>query len=326
MSTTETVSTKPLTETDLEALCAQLLFEGVDLASLHDFLDHCEVRSYEEDEVLIKSGDEQHFLHMIIGGRFRVHLPVDTENPVAILQSGECIGEIALVDRQPASASVIADIASRTFVIDHDVFWQMLQHNHRIALNLLMVLTKRLREGHSVITRIRELLSEHEYNATVDSLTGLYNRRWLDSMLPRVSHRCQTSNMPLSALMIDLDHFKQYNDQHGHIAGDAALRQVSQTLLGNLRPEDHLARYGGEELFAMLPGQDMDSALNVSERLREAVSQLDIRNREKKQLPPVTISIGVACLGKDEQPADLLRTADEALYRAKNAGRNRVSQ
>ncbi len=315
-----------LEESDLHSLSRQALFKDIDLHGLQEFLEHCELRVFRENEVLIESGDEQHFLYMIIEGSFRVHLPVDINEPIATLESGECIGEIALIDHQPASASVIADTESRTFVISHTVFWQMLQHNHSIALNLLMVLTRRLREGHSVITRIREMLSEHEYNATVDSLTGLYNRRWLDNMLNRMVYRCQTSGVDFSVLMIDIDHFKNFNDEHGHIAGDAALRHVSQTLLQNLRPEDHLARYGGEELFAMLPGQDTKTALAVSERLREAVSRAEIRLRDEKQLPPVTISIGVASLGRGQQPAELLSSADEALYRAKNAGRNRVSQ
>ena len=170
------------------------------------------------------------------------------------------------------------------------------------------------------------MLSEHEYNATVDSLTGLYNRRWLDNMLNRMVYRCQTSGVDFSVLMIDIDHFKNFNDEHGHLAGDAALRHVSQTLLQNLRPEDHLARYGGEELFAMLPGHDTHTAMTVSERLRQAVSEAEIQLQDGRQLPPVTVSIGVASLGKGQQPAELLSSADEALYRAKNAGRNRVSE
>ena len=315
-----------LEKTDLESLSKQALFANIDLHDLEKFLADCELRTFHENEVLIESGDEQGYLYMIIEGAFRVHLPVDINDPIATLEAGECIGEIALIDHQPASASVVADTLSRTFVISHEVFWHMLQHNHSIALNLLMVLTRRLREGHSVITRIREMLSEHEYNATVDSLTGLYNRRWLDNMLNRMVYRCQTSGVDFSVLMIDIDHFKNFNDQHGHIAGDTALRHVSQTLLQNLRPEDHLARYGGEELFAMLPGQDIATAFTVAERLREAVSRAEIQLRDKQILPPVTISIGVASLTVGQQPAELLSAADEALYRAKNAGRNRVSK
>ncbi len=311
---------------DLDAIKAQELFAGVDIDPLIPFLEKCDIQQLQKGDMLIEAGDANHRLYLIIAGRFRVHLPNDRQNPVVILNAGQSIGEISIIDRQPTSAHVIADIESRVLIIDEPALWLILEHSHAIAYNLLVVLAQRLRYGNSVMNRIKELLNEYEYNATVDSLTGLYNRRWLDDMLARVMHRCQTNKQALSVLMIDIDFFKQFNDKHGHVAGDAALRIVSRNVLQNLRPEDLVARYGGEEFFALLPGLDLAAAESVAQRLREAISASEICIRTDQILPPLTISIGIASMGEQDSPGDLINTADEALYRAKHAGRNKVSR
>ncbi len=315
-----------ITPDDIDIISEQALFSSVNLEQIRPLLEKCTTKCLQKDDVLIETGDANHFLYLIISGRFRVHLPNDKKYPVTSILAGESIGEISIIDRQPASAHVIADVESKVLMIDEHVFWLMLERNHTIAYNLMVVLAQRLRHGNSVMSRIKELLGEYEYNATVDALTGLYNRRWLDDMLSRIMHRCLINNQPLSALMIDIDYFKQYNDQHGHIAGDTALRIVSRSILHNLRPEDLITRYGGEEFFALLPGLELDAAVSISERLRETVSSAEIILRDKQTLPSLTISIGVTRMRNEDKPTDLIHAADKALYRAKHAGRNRVSQ
>ena len=123
----------------------------------------------------------------------------------------------------------------------------------------------------------------------------------------------------MSILMIDIDRFKQLNDAHGHAFGDAVLRRVAQTLAGCLRPQDLAARYGGEEFAVLLPGLEPARALAIAERLRQAV-QVD---GEASGLP-ITVSIGVAGRCGAQSLDVLLRHADEALYRAKESGRNRT--
>ncbi len=311
---------------ELDVIRRQELFAGVDVDQLAPYLEKCVIRQFQKDDMLIEAGDANHCLYLIIAGRFRVHLPNDKQNPVIILGVGQSIGEISIIDHQPASAHVIADVEARVLVIEEDQLWQILEHSHAIAYNLLVVLAQRLRYGNTVMSKIKELLYEYEYNATVDSLTGLYNRRWLDDMFTRVMHRSHTNKHALSVLMIDIDYFKQFNDKYGHIAGDAALRIVSKNILQNLRPEDLVARYGGEEFFALLPGLDLSAAESVAERLREAISTTEIQTRDELTLPPLTISIGVATMQEQDQPDDLFLSADEALYRAKDLGRNRVSR
>jgi diguanylate cyclase (GGDEF)-like protein len=151
-----------------------------------------------------------------------------------------------------------------------------------------------------------------------DPLTGIPNRRALMGRLEEEIARAQRSGEALSLLMIDIDHFKSYNDTFGHPAGDQALREVAQQLAAGARPYDFTARYGGEEFAVILPKTDLEPALIVAERLRGAVATAAVAHRR------LTLSIGVARLGADFDATALLRMADRALYKAKAAGRNGV--
>jgi diguanylate cyclase (GGDEF)-like protein/PAS domain S-box-containing protein len=163
--------------------------------------------------------------------------------------------------------------------------------------------------------------------AATDGLTGLANRRAFDETLQREMTRCARDRTGLSLVLIDVDHFKRFNDAYGHPAGDDCLRDMSKELQRLLRRAADLgARYGGEELAAILPGTSREGAIDWAERMRTAVSGLAIQHKGSPYRR-VTISLGVASLSFDEMntsPDGLIKMADEALYKAKDAGRNRV--
>jgi diguanylate cyclase (GGDEF)-like protein len=287
-------------------------------------LSDCVTRNISKNERLINSGETNHNVYLILSGSFNVHLTAENTDPVTILKPGQSIGEIAIIDHQPASAFVTAAENSRILIIDEEVMWSLIGSSHAIANNLLVVLSQRLRHGNSVINKIKGLLKEYEHNATVDALTGLYNRRWLDSTMGRVMHRCHKNNEALCVMMIDIDCFKNYNDNYGHLAGDIALRTVSQTIKEHLRPEDMVTRYGGEELFALLPGMDINGTLTIAERLRQAIKQTEITNEDDEALPCVTVSIGIAQMFDHDDPNKLIEAADRVMYTAKHTGRDKV--
>ena len=169
--------------------------------------------------------------------------------------------------------------------------------------------------------RMQEALREQ---AIRDPLTGLFNRRYLDETLPRELSRCQRSGEPLAVAMLDLDHFKQFNDAYGHEAGDVVLRAVGDLLGHSLRAGDLPCRYGGEELTLILHGSTLEDARLRLDTLRRGIRQLHLLYRES-ELPAITVSIGVAEAGSEETDATaLLGRADAALYQAKARGRNRV--
>lgn len=175
-----------------------------------------------------------------------------------------------------------------------------------LALGMLSVILmlRTLHENRMLLDRMQHLAQE-------DALTGAINRRGLDDALPIEFSRAQRNGEPLTLVMIDLDHFKRYNDRRGHPAGDAVLRGAAQAWLKQLRPTDALARYGGEEFTLVLPSTDADRAAHLVDRLRPAVPDRQ------------TFSAGIATWDGHETAAEVLQRADQALLQAKKAGRNR---
>jgi len=157
-----------------------------------------------------------------------------------------------------------------------------------------------------------------------DPLTGLFNRRYLSESLGRELTRCARRGLPLSVLAFDLDHFKPFNDNYGHAAGDAVLRAFARVLQANSRNEDIACRQGGEEFLMILPEMDREVATRRASELLRELSTLEVQH-EGRALPKITASIGLALFPEHgEKPAELLAQADAALYEAKARGRNRV--
>ncbi|PPT50942.1 diguanylate cyclase [Xanthomonas arboricola] len=171
--------------------------------------------------------------------------------------------------------------------------------------------------------RLRESLRRQSIR---DPLTGLYNRRYLEESLSHELARCARRGLPLSVLMLDVDHFKQFNDSQGHAGGDLLLAALGELLLTRLRAEDVACRYGGEEFTVILPEADGVEALRVAEDIRGHIATLAVSDGPRS-LPRVTASIGVASFPVDgELGASLIQKADAALYVAKHGGRNRVER
>ena len=163
--------------------------------------------------------------------------------------------------------------------------------------------------------------------ANIDSLTDIANRRRFDEKLAAEWRRCQRSGLPLSLIMIDIDHFKAFNDHFGHGAGDICLVTIAATLSANLsRPGDLVARYGGEEFAVILPETDPAGAVRIAERMRVALAEQGMAQAPGDERSIVTLSAGVAGRVPDEQAdvAELVAAADRKLYEAKTLGRNRV--
>jgi diguanylate cyclase (GGDEF)-like protein len=161
----------------------------------------------------------------------------------------------------------------------------------------------------------------------LDGLTNVSNRRHFDATLENEMQRALRTQNHLSLLMIDVDYFKPFNDHYGHGAGDQCLKQIAQAMQAEVnRPMDLLARYGGEEFVVLLPGTGLEGAWSVAESLRQAVAALQVPHACSPVAPHVTISVGVACHAQSDSnsPGDLLRQADQALYQAKQSGRNQV--
>jgi diguanylate cyclase (GGDEF)-like protein len=169
------------------------------------------------------------------------------------------------------------------------------------------------------------LFSRVQEAANSDGLTGLYNKRFFLERLSVEILKAEQGHYPVSLFIFDLDHFKHYNDTQGHQAGDEVLRITGQILKDTVRPDDTAARYGGEEFIVILPQSPKDGAMVAAERLREKVASHPYAKAESQPLKKISLSGGVATFPDDGRTgSDLIAAADAALYRAKQAGRNRI--
>ncbi len=178
---------------------------------------------------------------------------------------------------------------------------------------------------HEEISKRKKAEKELLFQVIRDPLTGLFNRRYLEESLEREISKANRQNISLGLIMLDADHFKNFNDTYGHLAGDTVLKHLSKLLIKNSRREDIACRYGGEEFVLVLPGTNRKVARQRAEDLRTIVQNGEAIHHRSKLLPNITISLGIALLPDHGKTAiELITEADKALYQAKENGRNQV--
>lgn len=184
-------------------------------------------------------------------------------------------------------------------------------------------ISKEKRLEHELVSNVKKLRQMNrtiEKSALMDPPTGLYNRRILENIVPDLIGDCHKRNIPISMLIADLDHFKQVNDAYGHMEGDTILADFAQELKNSCREGDMAIRYGGEEFLLILPGVDRSTAGRIARRICDKTREV-LRLSDNRC---VTVSIGVAQCRRDDDLASCIKRADQALYEAKKAGRDRV--
>lgn len=238
-------------------------------------------------------------------------------DPHGIVHQGLIAAADAEGETRTLSGTVFCDGDRLLVVAGYDI-----DEFERIS-DLLLDLNAQLDSTQRDLVRINRELARREAVireiSLTDALTGVGNRRFLDDRLAVESERGRRYGSSLALFMLDIDHFKRVNDTFGHEAGDRVLQETGALLMRHLRQSDSAARLGGEEFIVLMPDSSLADATVVAERLRaEMAAQV------RRDPSSITASFGVACLRADESGADLLARADAALYRAKNAGRNRV--
>lgn len=183
----------------------------------------------------------------------------------------------------------------------------------------------RLDAASGEVSQLKDEVEAMHIEATTDALTGLANRKRFDTRLREECEEAKDSNEPMSLLMLDLDHFKRFNDNHGHLIGDHVLRLLSEVMQQSVKGRDIAARFGGEEFAIILPATPLTHAKGLGNAIREKISKKTIVNRVTGlELGQITLSIGAGQYRPGEPPAELIERADAALYRAKKSGRNKV--
>lgn len=245
-------------------------------------------------------------LHAVVGMPLKRRTSVAGVMGLGHFEPGKAFrrGEIEIIERFCQLAAIALDNAQ---------LYSQLQNELKERLHTQQA----LKEANQALERL----------ASLDGLTQIANRRCFDEVLRDEWKRLKRSQAPLALILVDVDFFKHFNDAYGHQAGDRCLQAIARTLTANIyRPADMAARYGGEEFAVLLPETDTAGACFVAQRILSAVQNLTIPHAASETAPHVTVSLGTACLtpGRDAEPTLLIQLADEALYDAKAAGRNRV--
>ena len=302
-------------QVDLQLVRQLRLFENVAASSINRLLKEFRACDLDEGEILLSPFNRNQHLYLLLKGQLKVYLGSLDSTSVSTLQIGDCTGEISFLDNQHPSAYVVATEASTVLRLHRESLISLFQQSPQMMQNLLGLLCDRVRQGN-------QLIINSEQNANIDPLTGSFNRRWLEHVFERESTRCAFNQQPLCLLMLDVDHFKAYNDQHGHLAGDYALCLVAHTLRNQLRPKDSLTRFGGEDFVILLPEMSAEDGRKIGNRLRQSLQDVDSFYAPVGALPGVTVSIGLAQMRPKDSLQSLIARADSALYQAKQQGRN----
>lgn len=299
------------------------ILSGVDMDTNWELLQNSPCRELKPNYCLLEKHQRDRVMYIVLDGKLKAYLAVEQEQEIAQFETGQTVGELSVIDGAATSALVVAVETSIVLEIDEHTYWCLAEASKEFCKNMMVMLASRLRSNNYSLSENRRLQQKYQKESMVDGLTGIFNRRWLDEKLRSLVIRARRDHYPLSILILDIDHFKRFNDEFGHSAGDLVIQAVTKTFSGNVRPLDLSARFGGEEFCVLLPYTNIAGGKIAAERIRQLVADIAV-TVEGQELPKITISAGVACLQPEESDTELIARADKALYRAKENGRNRV--
>lgn len=284
-----------------------------------------------EGGVLFHEGDPGSELYIVESGTVitSIRLADGDMREVARFSRGDFFGEMSIFENAPRSATCATVSAARLLTIKQEDFFRLSERFPDIAVNMmykmLNITTQRLRNTSGFLSDMVRWGEEARRRAIMDDLTGAYNRRYLDEALPKHFQAARDSHSPLSLIMMDLDYFRQVNERYGLDAGNRLLLAAVGEFKKQLRRDDVLVRYGGDEFTLLLPGADSRTAEGIGEAIRRAVAAMELVLDNGAHIG-VTASQGIACYPEHAGSVDELKNmADRALYRAKEQGRNRIA-
>ncbi|MBN1532857.1 MAG: diguanylate cyclase [Spirochaetes bacterium] len=307
------------------------MLSGLKMSELHQFAQKLEPVRYEEGAAVFREKEQGDELFIIKAGAISVRIRVQdgTEKEISLLKAGEFFGEMAIFDNAPRSATCIAHEECEILRLHKDDFFNLMKLAPHPAISIMKGMlnktTDRLNASGQVITQMVKWGEDASLRAVTDKLTGVYNRRYMESELESRFNRAQREGTPLVVVMADMDFFREVNEGYSHEVGDQYIVEVARVFTSTFRKTDIVSRYGGDEFTILLPETDLETAMAVNEQVRQSVEALDfLKNLEGPDLH-LSVSLGLSCYPATASTlAELKEQADKALYAAKHNGRNRV--
>ncbi|MBF0448513.1 MAG: diguanylate cyclase [Magnetococcales bacterium] len=307
----------------IEDLTNSNLFHGVSNHILEQVSNRAAAFELKKGEVLLTPHRENRRLYLLLSGELSIHFESLDTPPIRNIQAGFTVGELSIILDSWPSAFVVANKNCRVLSLDRKLTWWMVKESKALCRNMLTLLARWVLINTSRIINDRNQIDELAAHALTDGLTTLFNRRWLDKTFPRLLDRAKSGSQTICIIMLDVDHFKKYNDTQGHLAGDQALKTLGSVMKSQIRPQDYAVRYGGEEFIIIMPQTTLEESIIIAERLRSSIEKQEIFLPNEQQIPSITISAGIAMSTPECSAESLIKKADTLLYQSKKSGRNR---
>ncbi len=308
----------------LKVLETAPLFRGVSNKLLAMNLSQANLVALNAGDTLLKLGQINQRLYVILTGRLSVQARLSEGQPIAMLGAGECVGEMSILGGVPASAFVIAATDCKLLAIEHHALWNLIDRSHVAAHNMLSILSNRIRTSDQALVDSLENQQGYTAVSVVDELTGLYNRHWMEEKFTRLLQRSIRGHKPACLIMLEMDQFEEFNENYGQLGSDQAIRGISENMQSCLRPDDHAGHYIGEQFAVFLPNTAMAEACIAADRLRLNIAQSLVVLPSGDALPSASISLGISQMKEGDTLDNLLERAGEALKMARQAGGNCV--
>ncbi len=307
------------------------IFSLLTVKEIENIIGSLHTIEYGKGEIIFNEGEKGNTLFIVKSGMVEASVQIagGMKRKIADFRPGDFFGEMSIFEHAPRSAACYTVEKSSLITLPGDEFNTLINKNPftaiKIMYSMLHITTQRLREKSEFLTEMVLWGEEARKRAITDQLTGVFNRRFLEDALKEYYLSSKKHRKPLSLIMADLDHFRTINDHYSPEMGDKVLIWIVKALKKCLREDDIIARYGGDEFSVILSETRSDAARIIAENIRYEVAKL--KSLKKISLPKskVTISLGIASYPENAEDLKTLKNkADQALYRAKNEGRNRV--
>jgi diguanylate cyclase (GGDEF)-like protein len=315
----------------LEFLKTVKAFSSLNLSELKSISGFIEPLNIAEGEALCREGDEGQEMFIIESGKTRVTIQMQDGSAKKLTEftAGDFFGEMAIFEDAKRSATCTALEESRVLRLNKSDFHKLMKKHPftaiKIMREMLDITSHRLTNTSRFVSEMVRWGEEASKRAITDELTGLYNRRYLDTSLEEEFHKAKKNKTQLSLIMVDLDFFREVNEQYSHEVGDEYIVEVSKVFKKHFRSSDIISRYGGDEFTIILPDTDLKVASDVAEIIRKNVEKIDFLKKHKGPDIKLSTSQGIAAFPENTANLDdLKKLADKALYQAKETGRNRV--
>jgi diguanylate cyclase (GGDEF)-like protein len=287
--------------------------------------------SFDADEILFKEGDEGNELFIVTAGKVAsfVVLPNGSKREIAEFKSGDFFGEMSIFENAYRSATCFTKEKTSLLTLKERDLFEMILYNPEIAIKImyrmLNITAERLLDRSEFLSDMVQWGEEARKRAITDEVSGIYNRRFLDDSLVTYFEKSRNNNSPLSLIMIDIDNFKKFSELYNQKQINIIIVKLVSVFKKYFRETDIIARYGGDEFMIILPDTDQDAAFKIAEKIRKAVSKLQLSDTLHKDTRQITISQGISSYPENADDLETLKVkADKTLYKAKLEGRDKV--